>query len=113
MAAEIWVVLGILVLSLFLFVLYFSRGKKRPTDYYSLFIIGVMWLFFGIITWNIPILIIGLMFSAVGLANKDKWKKTRVSWSKLTKEERRERLAIITVLAVLVILGLVLFLVSG
>jgi len=73
-----------ITLSLFLW-------RKRPPKYYSLFIVGIIWLSIGIlyiliyffkentklttfIGIGIPILAVGLFFLIIGLANRDKWK---------------------------------------
>ena len=93
-----WIVLGLIVLLLLVFLIGLSlnKGKKMPpTDYYTFFVIGIVWLAFGI-----PMMIsdsgsfffiMGLVFMAIGLVHKDEWKKNRKAneWKNLTKEQRR------------------------
>ena len=77
-------VLAGISLSLFLW-------RKKPPKYYSLFIVGIIWLSIGIsyvfiyffkenvktlisfVGVGIPIIALGLFFLIIGLANKDKW----------------------------------------
>ena len=63
-------------------------GKLEETNYRVFFIMGVAMTDIGIIgmivaLWRdysyitpLPILIIGIVYLAIGLANRDKWKKT-------------------------------------
>ena len=56
-----------------------KKGKHEP-DYRTFFVMGIIWLGFGIPMMiqnkgNSALFIMGLVFTAVGLVNKDKWKK--------------------------------------
>jgi len=90
-----------------------TRKSRRPTDYYALFVMGMIWAMFGMfLRENFFFWIMGIVFMAVGLRNKGKWKKNRLRWDNLTKQERRIRIIIIAVLGLLLLLGaLALFLV--
>ena len=105
--AIVLVIFGVLSLLLL-------RKKKRPIDYYSLFIIGIIWFIFGIIVReNYFFWIMGLTFMAIGLINKDKWKSNRRRWGDMDKDERKLMIIIMIILGVLVLAGLVaLFLVD-
>ena len=110
MSAIPWIMISIVVLIVLLAVVYFwiNKGKKRrPVDYYSLFVIGLVWLPFGIIMKNPFFFIMALVFLGLGLVNKDKWKANRRRWKDLDKIERRAVLVITVVLMLLVFAGLV------
>jgi len=113
MSEKLWimiVILGLLILlgGVFL-VISLTNKKKRKVDYYSLFVMGIIWFPLGIVFENSLFFILGLLFMVTGLANKDKWEKNSVTWNQLTKKEKIARIIIIGVLILLVILGVVLF----
>lgn len=99
--AGILVVLGVVAL------LALKKGKRRPIDYYSFFIIGIIWTAAGIPLGNYALSVMGIIFMIIGLANKNKWKKNRVHWNDLTKEEKKWRMILIVLLGVLVLAGFV------
>ena len=115
MPAIPWILIGILVLLLLFAVVSILAKKKnkRPTDYYALFIIGIIWFVIGIPIGNLTLSIIGTIFVVIGFVNKDKWKKNHIPWNKLTKEEKRLKMFIIAALALIVLVGLVAFLIYG
>jgi hypothetical protein len=108
---EIWMIMSTVILALIvaLAVVYWKVGKKRPIDYYNFFIIGLVWLPLGLVFNNPALWIMGLVFFAVGLVNKDKWKKNRQRWKDLTKAEKRLRIIIMIILGLLVLVGLFFF----
>ena len=70
---------------------------------------GMVWLPIGISTENYALFIMGLVFIALGLANKKKWKKNRRTWSQLTKKEKKFMMIIIGALVLLLIIGVLAF----
>ena len=105
-----WMILVIFVLIIILSIVayYAKKYRKTPTDYYSLFIMGIIWLPFGLILDNNVLTILGIVFLIIGLVNKNKWKKNKKSWDKLSKDKKRIKIIIIGILSVLVLAGLVL-----
>jgi len=77
------------------------------------FIMGIIWLVFGIPLKNYTLSIMGIIFAIVGLVNKGKWKKNRQRWETLSPEEKKWKIAIIVVLSLLVLAGLVFLLLSN
>lgn len=72
----------VLVLIIVLGIVAFLKYKKDgclKQDYKAMFIIGISWVSLGIVFYstyqNISFLLMGLVFTGVGLANKDKWGK--------------------------------------
>lgn len=105
-------VLGIIIL-LAVFAIYMKKKYKRPTDYYAFFIIGLIWTVFGIFTYitdkEFIFFALGVVFLVIGLVNKDKWKKNRITWSKLKKDEKLVRIWVMVILGILVLFGLIVF----
>ena len=103
----ILIAVGILIILLGIAYIISVKKKKRPVDYYNFFIIGIIWAGAGIPLKNYALSVIGLIFMAVGLFNKDKWKKNRKRWKDLDKDEKKITIVIMIILLLLVIAGLV------
>jgi len=112
--AALWIMIAIFVLLIIFGViaLIAVRKNKRPTDYYSFFIMGMIWAPFGLIMGNITFTVMGLVFMGIGWGNRDKWKKNRVVWKKMNKEERKLHMLVIAMLGVLLLAGLVILLLT-
>jgi amino acid transporter len=64
-----------------------KEGKLEEPNYRSFYIMGIIWIPFGIVLMvvyfilqipffvGIPLFALGLIFLIIGLANRDKWKK--------------------------------------
>ncbi|MFC1741996.1 hypothetical protein ACFL3V_05665 [Nanoarchaeota archaeon] len=108
------IIVAIIVLGLLIATVYFYRGKKLPpTDYYTFFIMGLIWLPVGIIGLATDssglefFFIMGLAFLGIGLANKDKWKNNHRTWHQLSKQEQKLKTIMIIGLGILALLGVV------
>ena len=99
---------GVLVILLAL-LLFLKKGKRYPTDYYAIFIMGICFMPLGLTMDNHFFFILGLIYMALGLANKDKWKKNHKTWDKLDKDQRKMMLLLIGLLVLLVLAGFVAF----
>ena len=94
------------------------KGKRRPTDYYSLFIMGAIWLPAGILMWWLDkdgtigniFVILGMIYLVMGLAHKKEWEKNHRTWRQLTKKEKKFKIAVFIALGILILLGAVAFL---
>jgi len=83
------ILVGLTVLALLVVVVLVARGKRREkkTDYKVFFTMGSVWLPIGIIflaldslrPMGIIFLCLGASYLAIGLANKDKWAKSKES----------------------------------
>ena len=113
MATIPWILISVLVLFALVLiafiVLFLKRKKKIPPDYYALFVMGIIWLPMGVVFENYAFTAMGLVFMAIGLINKDKWKKNRRSWAKMSKEERILMVAIFIILILLALASVVVF----
>jgi len=109
-----WVLITILValilIGILVAVIATKRKKRYPPDYYTFFIIGFIWLIFGVVTDNFAFLTIGLIFAIIGLVNKKKWRKNRIDWKKMNKQERKLIIWIMIILGTLVFAGVVVLL---
>ena len=110
---NVWLLISILIVLVLLLVGFLlmkkMSKKKRPTDYYNLFIIGIIWFLIGFPLNNGVLGFMGLVFMLIGLLNKEKWKKNRLTWDKMTEQEKMMKMIIIGVLFLLVILSFVVF----
>jgi len=111
MLAVIWIVLGIIVLTTILFAIAMSLKKKenRKPDYYAFYIIGITWLAIGLPLKNYGLFLMGLIFSIVGIVNKDKWKKNRQDWKKLSHKEKNFRMFLIIIFGIILLIGIVFY----
>jgi uncharacterized membrane protein YidH (DUF202 family) len=109
----IWIILalGVLAILVGLLAFYKFKGEKRETDYKTFFILGIIFTGFGASqlaiqgTGAIGILGLGLVYMAVGLANKDKWNEP------MKVSANREKFMKILVLGTVVLVGLTALLV--
>jgi len=90
-----------------------KKGKRHEPDYYTFFILGIVWIGAGIplgtSSNNWGLFAVGVLFMILGLANKNKWKNyERPNWKDLSRKERNLRIWTMIILGILV-LGLALF----
>ena len=108
-----WIIISIIILiiivTLALIFLMKNKGKKQEPDYYTFFIMGIIWTSFGIIFWSdMPFFfIMGLVFMTLGLANKDKWKNHK-NLCKMNSSERKRLLWVVSI-GLIILLGLLFF----
>lgn len=110
MVGEIpWILISVFGLLLLFLVFYisFKKKKKLETDYRAFYLIGIIWVFVGIINLiqdeDSFFFIMGLVFLAIGLTNKDKWKE-----QKSLIEDKNKRLIVLGLIITL-LLGLFFF----
>lgn len=95
--------------------------KPHKTDYYSFFIMGVIWIIFGIfinlrytdIFFGNFFTILGIVYAALGLANKEKWKKNHIPFNKLPKAEQKLKMWFIIILSILLLAVVAVFFILG
>jgi hypothetical protein len=100
----ILVTIAVLVVLLAIVAIYYnknSKGAHKP-DYYTFFVMGIIWFPFGVI-FDMPVFyILGLVFMLSGIVNKDKWK-----------ENHKAALINKKPLKVMLLIGLALFFLLG
>jgi formate hydrogenlyase subunit 3/multisubunit Na+/H+ antiporter MnhD subunit len=115
MSAIPWIIIsiGVLIVLLAVIAILISRkkDKKHEPDYYSFFIMGVIWTMFGIIFFKdmFYFLGIGIVFMILGLSNKNKWKQNHKTWKQLSDKEQKLKIIVMLVLGILVLLGLIVY----
>ena len=83
-----WILISVAIVIFILGVLAIAmrrKGKIKNTDYYSLFVMGAIWVPFGVIFMMMSpesnigniFFILGWIYFVMGIANKDKWKKNK------------------------------------
>ena len=113
----ILIAVGVLVVLLAVVGIFLARKQKKPRepDYRGWFIMGCIFIAFYVVGWfisdyepTIAFLTMGVIFTALGLANVKRWGKPR---RVLNKYEMRNRKITMIILGILVILGLIVFIV--
>jgi len=91
-----------------------NKGKKQKTNYYSLFIMGAVWVPIGLImsylekesTIGLMFFILGWIYFVIGILHKDEWDKNKCPY---LIENKKLRLSLIIGLILLLVLGLAIF----
>lgn len=98
---------GILILVILFAIIWFAISRKTqiPPNYHSFFVLGVVLFIGGIIQRNLGLLGAGVVFSILGLANKNKWEENKQSWEQLKLGEKAVLSAVMLGIAVLVLIG--------
>lgn len=104
-----WFMISVAVL-LALLLFYINKGKKHKPDYYSFFIIGIIWVATGVPLKNYVLSAMGAVFLIVGLTNKKKWKQNHRSFNKLSKKEKKQKIILMIILLAILLLGVIAFL---
>lgn len=115
MDAQLYIIFGILVLLILLAVVAIMRYRKHPVppDYYSFFVMGIIWLGAGsaLMAANgvsgSGLFFMGLIFTIVGFANKKKWKANRRRLEHLSLKEKKFRVIMIAIMTGILVLGIV------
>lgn len=105
----IFVAVAIVLLGVLAIFFIKSKEGKHKVDYYSLFLIGLIWVAVGIPLKNSALWIVGVVFFIIGLANKEKWKKNRTDWKKVTKRQKKILYIAIVMLFLLLVAGIIVF----
>lgn len=112
MSATPWIIFTIIALLIIVGVLSWyivkNRKKRCPPDYYSFFLMGLVWVPLGFIMKNNFLTAFGFILMIIGLLNKDKWKASRKCWGKIDKKTRQIVVALASLVGAFVFLGFVI-----
>ena len=105
-------IVGVLIIVLAIVFLVMRRKEHKEPDYRAFFILGLLWLVIGLVEYFTSrdfsiFLVMGLAFIAISLPHKDRWGKPR---RRLNDREIRIQKIIMVTIAILVVLGLGIFL---
>ena len=114
MDMQIWLIIAIAITLLFLGVItiFATRGKKRPTDYYNFFIMGIIWTAVGIPLKNYILSVAGLIFLIISIVHKKDWEKNRLRWDDLDNKEKKWKVIIILSLGIILLAGFAILLLT-
>jgi len=107
-----WIIIIVAVLIVVLAIVavfQLRHGKKRPIDYYNLFIMGVIWFVIGLPFDNSALWMLGVVFMIAGLTHKKDWKKNRRTWKDYNKKEMKTLIWLMVAGLVLVLMGIIVF----
>jgi putative Mn2+ efflux pump MntP len=113
----LWTILA-LIIALGAVAIFVSKKKREAgienkPDYRTLFIIGVIWIPFGVALNNMAMWGLGLVFMISGLVNKKKWEKPK-KWNELSPAEKKiKRTLFWTAMLLLVVSIAMYFYVDG
>lgn len=117
MESRLVVILSVGVVALLLsvistIILYKAKRRYEP-DYRTMFVLGVLWVLFGLFKRNLLFIVVGIPFLLWGIINKGKWDRISQEWKhKLTHSEKKIVCVQVAVVIVLLLLGLSLFLLA-
>ena len=104
------VLILILIIILVLLAIFIAKRKKdkgKPFNYKLFFILGLIWLPLGFALRNPGFWAPGILFTIIGLVNRDKWREE--SWSELMPSEKNIRIILIIILGLLLLAGIAFF----
>jgi hypothetical protein len=110
-----WIVLAIIILiALVLLISVAAMGKSKmpPTDYYMLFIIGIIFTGAGVplmVSSDMPsMLFLGIVFMLIGIFHRKEWEKNHNAnqWKNLTKAQRIQKKIMMWTLLGIMVIGL-------
>lgn len=108
-----YIIIGLITLLILIGLLVFfmarKSGKKQPVDYYTFFIMGIIWVPCGVAIGNWGLVGMGIVFMIMGLVHKDEWKKNHKGWKDFDSKEKKLKILILLVLGLVFLLGLVVF----
>jgi hypothetical protein len=71
-----------------------KRGKKRAADYFSFFIVGIIWVALGIPIGNYPLTALGAAAVVISVAMRNRWRRNLHDW----KAGRRQKMLMVLML---------------
>jgi len=89
------------------------RSSRAPADYLTFFIMGISLMAIGISTENHVFSAMGLIFAAVSLNHRDKWKRNHRGWNQLSAGQKRVKITFLIILGLFALAWIVIFLLSG
>jgi hypothetical protein len=102
---DLIILIILILIVIFSIVAFINIKKSGEVDYYTFFVVGLIWIPFGILASNKTFILFGAGFFITGLVNKENW-RTR-DFSELPVNVKRMRVALILFLifAFLIALG--------
>jgi len=110
----IWsvIILAILI-GCFVAFLFAIRNRSYGIGYYSLFLVGLIWMIAGIPMENYLLSIFGIIFFVLGLQHKEEWEAEKSSFATLSEKGKKDRLVLTGILALAIIASLIFYFING
>ena len=104
------IAVGVVLLAILGIVVLKRKGWKKETDYRTYFTIGIIWFPFGIVFYlilesmiGLVFLVMGVVYLAIGLKNRDKWGKPQ----KVSPKYQKIMMTAVAIGVILLILGII------
>ncbi len=112
MALEVLVLIAAVLVVIGLLAFFVFKKSGCGVDYYSMFVIGLVWVPVGLVLKIPGLWILGAILLIVGLVNKKAWRK-RCMWVNLSTGDKWARIIIILALIILLAAGLYILFSQG
>lgn len=106
------IAVGVVVLAVLAILVFKRKGWKREIDYKTYYNMGIIWLPVGIVFFIIFenvvgawFLLMGLIYLAIGLKNKDKWGKPQ----KISPKYQKTLMISVLIGVIALVLGIIVF----
>jgi hypothetical protein len=100
--AAVFVWFSIVIVALAMAMLHF-RKKKTPTDYYHLYVLGLIFAIMGIAMDNYGLGGFGFLTCLYSVLHRKEWKKNKGNWRKASKAEFKTTINILVLIVILII----------
>ena len=97
------VLIGLAITSIIIFLK--MKSNKHKTDYFALFIFGIIWIITSVVMKRYIISVIGIIIAGAGLTQKKNWKKNQTKWKKMKSHEEKNHLMLMLILLAVLIIG--------
>jgi len=101
----------LILLGVFFIIFSLKQKQKHRPDYYTFFIMGIIWLPVGIAIKNYGLALGGLILMIFGLLKKDEWKLKQRNWNKMNSYQKKILILIRIFLGLLVLVGIIFMLI--
>lgn len=106
------IIIFLIIVGLLAIFLGSKKLRKRGPDYYTFFIMGIIWMPVGIAVGNMGLWSLGLIFTILGLIHRKKWNNRKEAYDKMTKSEKSFQKILIAILTLIFLAGFVVYFLS-
>ena len=99
----------VLVGALYWVIVESKKNKRQLTDFYAMFLMGIVWVPISILLKNYALMTTGILFILIGLFNKSEWKKDVHEWKNISVKERKLIIKLIIILGIILLVGIIAY----
>ncbi|MFO8062217.1 MAG: hypothetical protein R6U31_04760 [bacterium] len=107
--ALIIVFYAVLLFTVLVVFLALNKRYENRKDFLGFFIMGIVWIISGLLFNMWGFTAGGLILAIIGVVNIKKWKKHKDQWAGLSRKDRQIKIALMTVLGLLVLASIILY----